>query len=208
MILFIYLQGVQHSPETMEDLTNVILKKIKHINSLPKRWLIYAHLFHALPKPKLDLITTLYYSTLRLIDIHTFASSFKFLKMWTLHKDRKQLISNCWNVNIRGTCFLLTLLCMISCLRRKSSRPALKIILTICSLWCLLVKRSRLCLAWIVMDPLTLMDLVPASFIPIGRLFKKRSLMLCLNSFILAGYFQTTMPILLFWFQCGYCWTV
>jgi hypothetical protein len=35
-------------------------------------------------------------------DSTSFASSFKFLKMWTLHTDCKQIISDSWNTNIVG----------------------------------------------------------------------------------------------------------
>ncbi|KEH21479.1 hypothetical protein MTR_7g406750 [Medicago truncatula] len=35
-------------------------------------------------------------------DSHQFASSFKFLKMWSLHKDCKDLISDSWNGRVIG----------------------------------------------------------------------------------------------------------
>jgi hypothetical protein len=36
-------------------------------------------------------------------DHTTFASSLKFLKMWTLHNGCKQLITDCWNTNVVGS---------------------------------------------------------------------------------------------------------
>ena len=36
-------------------------------------------------------------------DPRTFASSFKFIKMWTLHTDWTQLITDCWSVNVVGS---------------------------------------------------------------------------------------------------------
>lgn len=99
MILFTSPLGVYLSLETTEDLVEGILKK-RLDRTICNQQL-------------LDLCATISCSTLTktssdhypiLLDFslstQTFASNFKFLKMWTLHKDCKQLVSDTWNTRV------------------------------------------------------------------------------------------------------------
>jgi len=51
--------------------------------------------------------------------IHQFPSSLKFMKMWTLHNNCKQVVQDCWNVNIAG-CPMYILSTKLKLLKNKS----------------------------------------------------------------------------------------